>query len=113
VKEWSVGEDNLTWTFKIWPDLKWSDGKPATAQDAAFTYNYLRDSMGKPDELNVGWNNTSGLEHVKSITAVDDGTLQIVTKVPTRWPIDNTTMIVPEHIWKDISYADARGTFPN
>ncbi|MER9020626.1 ABC transporter substrate-binding protein [Mesorhizobium sp. M0898] len=112
-KEWSVGADNLTWNFKIWPDLKWSDGKPATAQDAAFTYNYLRDSMGKPDELNVGWNNTSGLEHVESITAVDDGTLQIVTKVPTRWPIDNTTMIVPEHIWKDISYADARGTFPN
>ncbi|NNH33484.1 ABC transporter substrate-binding protein [Rhizobium sp. SEMIA 4085] len=112
-KEWSVAKDNVTWTFKIWPGMKWSDGQPATAQDAAFTYDYLRGSIGKPDELNVGWNNTEGLELVESITALDDETLQIVTKVPTRWPIDNWTMIVPEHIWKDISYADARSTFRN
>ncbi|MES0183276.1 ABC transporter substrate-binding protein [Mesorhizobium sp. C386A] len=112
-KEWSVADDNLTWSFKIWPGMKWSDGRPATAKDAAFTYNYLRGSMGKPDELNVGWNNTSGLENVVSITALDDETLQIVTKAPTRWPADNYIMIVPEHIWKHISYADARGTFRN
>ncbi|RWG80893.1 MAG: peptide ABC transporter substrate-binding protein [Mesorhizobium sp.] len=112
-KSWSVAEDSLTWTFKIWPGMKWSDGEPATARDAAFTYNYLRDSIGKPDELNVGWNNTSGLENVESITALDDETLQIVTKKPNRWPIDNTTMIVPEHIWKGISYTNARSSFPN
>ncbi|MGX5844917.1 ABC transporter substrate-binding protein [Mesorhizobium sp. ArgA1] len=112
-KEWSVADDKLTWTFKIWPGTKWSDGQRATARDAAFTYNYLRGSMGKPEELNVGWNNTDGLQNVESITALDDETLQIVTKTPTRWPIDNWTMIVPEHIWKDISYADARSTFRN
>ncbi|MER9319059.1 peptide ABC transporter substrate-binding protein [Mesorhizobium sp. M0659] len=112
-KEWSVADDNLTWTFKIWPGMKWSDGQPATARDAAFTYNYLRGSIGKPDELNVGWNNTNGLENVESIKAVDDETFQIVTRAPTRWPIDNYIMMVPEHIWKDVSYADARGTFQN
>ncbi|ESZ60233.1 ABC transporter [Mesorhizobium sp. L103C119B0] len=112
-KEWSVADDSVTWTFKIWPGLKWSDGQPATARDAAFTYNYLRKSMGTPEELNVGWNNTTGLDLVQSITALDDETLQIVTKSPTQWPINNTTMMVPEHIWKDISYADARGTFRN
>lgn len=112
-KEWFVADDTLTWTFKIWPGMKWSDGQPATARDAAFTYNYLRDSMGKPDELNVGWNNTDGLQNVASITALDDETLQIVTKTPTRWPIDNYILMVPEHIWKDISYADARSSFHN
>ncbi|UVK50437.1 peptide ABC transporter substrate-binding protein [Mesorhizobium sp. AR02] len=112
-KEWSVADDNLTWTFKIWPGMKWSDGQPATARDAAFTYNYLRGSMGKPDELSIGWNNTGGLEQVASISALDDETLQIVTKAPTRWPVDNFNMIVPEHIWKDISYADARANFRN
>lgn len=111
--EWSVADDNVTWTLTIWPGMKWSDGQPATAKDAAFTYNYLLGSVGTPDELNVGWNNTSGLELVDSIKAVDDETLQIKTKVPTRWPIDNLTMIVPEHIWSHISYADARGTFQN
>ncbi|WJI38376.1 MULTISPECIES: ABC transporter substrate-binding protein [Mesorhizobium] len=112
-KEWSVADDQLTWTFKIWPGMKWSDGQPATARDAAFTYNYLKASIGKPDELNVGWNNTGGLENFESISALDDETLQIVTKSPTRWPIDNPTMIVPEHIWKGISYAGARSTFRN
>ncbi|RWF90795.1 ABC transporter substrate-binding protein [Mesorhizobium sp.] len=112
-KSWSVADDNLTWTFKIWPGMKWSDGKPATARDAAFTYNYLRNSIGKPDELNAGFNNISGLDKIQSITALDDETLQIVTKVPTRLAFDNYTMIVPEHIWKDVSYADARGAFRN
>lgn len=112
-KEWSVADDKITWTFKIWPGMTWSDGKPATARDAAFTYSYLHNSIGKPDELNIGWNNTSGLENIESIAALDDETLQMVTKSPTRWPLDNTTMIVPEHIWKDISYSDARGTFRN
>ncbi|WP_435053962.1 ABC transporter substrate-binding protein [Mesorhizobium australicum] len=55
-KSWSVADDQLTWTFKISPGMKWSDGQPATARDAAFTYNYLRDSIGKPDELNAGSN---------------------------------------------------------
>ncbi|TGQ93220.1 ABC transporter, partial [Mesorhizobium sp. M1C.F.Ca.ET.204.01.1.1] len=63
-KEWSVADDKLTWTFKIWPGMKWSDGQPATARDAAFTYNYLRDSIGKPDELNRGLNNTDGMDQI-------------------------------------------------
>ncbi|RMI14822.1 ABC transporter substrate-binding protein [Sinorhizobium meliloti] len=112
-REWSVADDNVTWTFKIWPGMKWSDGQPATAADAAFTYNYLRESIGTPNELNVGWNNTSGFENVESVKALDDETLQIVTKLPTRWPIDNFTLIVPAHIWKGVSHADARSTFRN
>ncbi|MER8860011.1 peptide ABC transporter substrate-binding protein [Mesorhizobium sp. M0757] len=112
-KSWSAADDNLTWTFKIWPGMKWSDGEPATARDAAFTYNYLQGSIGKPDELNAGWNNTEGLANIESITALDDETLRIVTKAPTRWALDNTTMIVPEHIWKNVSYAEARSTFRN
>ncbi|MCP9232845.1 ABC transporter substrate-binding protein [Mesorhizobium sp. LMG 17147] len=112
-KEWSVSDDQLTWTFKIWPGMKWSDGQPATARDAAFTYNYLLGSMGKPDELNIGQNSTAGLEQVESVRFVDDETLQIVTKDPTLSLLNLPILVVPEHIWKDVSYADARGTFRN
>ncbi|MCF6117432.1 MAG: ABC transporter substrate-binding protein [Mesorhizobium sp.] len=112
-KTWSVSDDGLTWTFKVWPGMKWSDGQSATAKDVAFTYNYLLGSIGKPDELNIGQNSTTGMEQIVSVTAVDDQTLQIVTKAPTRWPVDNYILIVPEHIWRAISYAEARSTFRN
>jgi peptide/nickel transport system substrate-binding protein len=112
-KSWSVADDNVTWTFKIWPGMKWSDGHIATANDVAFTYNYLLKSIGTPDELTSGFNDTSGFDLVQSITVVDAETLQIVTKTPSRWALDNFKFILPEHIWKDISYADARGNFRN
>ena len=33
--------DGLTWTFKIQSGLKWSDGQPITAEDAAWTFNLI------------------------------------------------------------------------
>jgi peptide/nickel transport system substrate-binding protein len=112
-QSWSVSSDGLTWTFKIWPNMKWSDGQPATAQDAYFTYNYIRNSIGKADELNTGWDSTSGFSVISSINVVNSTTLTITTTHPTTWPIDNTTLIVPQHVWQNISYADARSSFKN
>ncbi len=31
--DWTVSEDGLTWTFRLRPEAKWSDGSPVTAQD--------------------------------------------------------------------------------
>jgi peptide/nickel transport system substrate-binding protein len=112
-KEWSVSSDGLTWRFKIWPGMKWSDGQPATAHDVAFTFDYIRGSIGTPDELNVGWNNTQGFDQIDSITVVDDQTVDIKTKAPSTFPIDAITMIVPGHIWKDIKRSDAKSSFLN
>src|SRR5207237_1081729 len=33
-----VSEDAKTWTFHLRPNLKWSDGKPLTAEDVDFTW---------------------------------------------------------------------------
>jgi peptide/nickel transport system substrate-binding protein len=35
-ESWSSSADGKTWTFKIRPGMKWSDGQPATAEDAAW-----------------------------------------------------------------------------
>ena len=40
-ESWSSSADGLTWTFKIRPGMKWQDGQPATAHDAAFTFDYI------------------------------------------------------------------------
>lgn len=38
---WSVSEDGLTWTFTLWPDLKWSDGAPLSSDDVVFSFRRL------------------------------------------------------------------------
>ncbi len=39
----TISKDNLTWTFKIKPNLKWSDNAPISADDVIFTLNVLYD----------------------------------------------------------------------
>jgi peptide/nickel transport system substrate-binding protein len=38
-----VSEDGLTYTFKMKPNLKWSDGRPLTVDDVIFTLDMLYD----------------------------------------------------------------------
>ena len=44
--------DKMFWTYKIRPDLKWSDGEPMTAKDAAYTFNRIID--GTFEKTNYG-----------------------------------------------------------
>src|SRR5690348_8581240 len=43
VENGGVSKDGKTYTLKLKKDLKWSDGKPLTAEDMAFTYEMLKD----------------------------------------------------------------------
>jgi peptide/nickel transport system substrate-binding protein len=38
---WKVSDDGLTFTFDIYEDAKWSDGKPLTSADVVYTYNEI------------------------------------------------------------------------
>ena len=38
-QSYSVGSDGVTWTFKLKPNLKFSDGSPLTSQDVVFSIN--------------------------------------------------------------------------
>ncbi|MFZ4110048.1 MAG: peptide ABC transporter substrate-binding protein [Polymorphobacter sp.] len=40
----TVSDDGLTYAFKLRPSLKWSDGKPLTADDIVWTFQRLMDS---------------------------------------------------------------------
>lgn len=39
--KWDVSDGGRTWTFHTVPGAKWSDGKPLTAKDAAFTLTMM------------------------------------------------------------------------
>jgi peptide/nickel transport system substrate-binding protein len=38
---WTTSADGRTWTFRTRPNAEWSDGKPLTAADAAWTINTI------------------------------------------------------------------------
>jgi peptide/nickel transport system substrate-binding protein len=97
-ERWETGADKLTWTFHIRKNLQWSDGKPITARDVAFTYNLI---MTNPD---AAAGNGVAVANFASVTATDDNTLMIKTKQPQASMLGSTAEIpvVPEHVWKDV-----------
>lgn len=104
---WSVSPDHLTWTFDIRPGLKWTDGVPVTASDAAWTFNLMMTNQAAATA------NGSLVENFASVSAPDATTLVIKTKQPQDniAYIANLLPIVPEHIWtKDVKDI---GTFKN
>jgi peptide/nickel transport system substrate-binding protein len=57
-ESWEISPDKLKITFKLKPNLKWSDGQPLTIDDVIFTYNqiYLNENIpaAARDSLRVG-----------------------------------------------------------
>ena len=93
---WTVSEDGLTITFHLRKGIRWSDGKPFTADDVLFTYNDLilddevaagRAALRLPDDS------------FPVIEKLDDHTVSCALSVPFRPILDALTAdIVPEHI---------------
>jgi peptide/nickel transport system substrate-binding protein len=93
--KWSISADKLTWTFTIKSGLKWSDGKPITAADAAWTLNLI---MHNSVAATANGALVSGF---KTVTAPNATTLVIATAQPEANILYNlnTIPIVPQHIW--------------
>ena len=94
--EWETSADGLTWTFTITDQATWSDGKPLTAADVAYTYNRILD--GGPERATWG----SYLTGVSSAEAPDATTLVLTTKKPSATLPLLPIPIVPEHVWSSI-----------
>jgi len=104
-ESWSSSADGLIWTFKIRPGMKWQDGEPATARDAAFTFTYILDNR-----LSAF---TGYLTFVKKVTAPDDGTLVFELTKPKADILQMKVPILPEHIWSKVSPKAAETAFKN
>lgn len=96
--KWS--DDNLSLTFTIRQNVKWSDGQPFSANDVVYTYNLLKSN----DALTGTANSVLG-EYIDSFSAPDANTVVFTFKsvyTPALYDIANQ-IIVPEHIWKDVA----------
>lgn len=92
------GNNNRTLVVNTRPNVKWSDGKPFSAADVAFTFNYVK-ANPSIDVAGV-WSGTT----LSSVTAT--GTNQVTFKFSKPYTpaivIFAAQFIVPEHIWSSI-----------
>jgi peptide/nickel transport system substrate-binding protein len=105
------------WTLKLRPGIKWSDGKPFTADDVVFTVDL---SIDHSPDLGCKTPYLPAMEAVKmcrqvaSVEKVADGnknlTVRFVLKAPNpRFKLDNfgaarfsSFLIMPKHVWSKV-----------
>lgn len=95
-ESWETSPDKLTWTFHIRPGVQWTDGRPVTARDAAYTYDRM---MHDPAAATA---NGNFVENFESVAAPDESTLVIRTKTPQATMLAIDAPIVPEHVWSKV-----------
>ncbi|MCR6482350.1 ABC transporter substrate-binding protein [Amycolatopsis sp. OK19-0408] len=103
-ESWTPSADKLTWTFKIRSGVKWSDGQPVTAKDAAFTFNRML------SDENARTANGNYVGNFETVTAPDDTTLVIKTKTVQVNMNLLDVPIVPQHIWEGVTDLKAAST---
>jgi len=80
-------------------DVKWSDGTPFTANDVAFTFNYLKQNPSI--DLSGIWAPSSYLESVEA--SGDNVVIFSFNKANTPLFLNIVTRpIIPEHIWSSV-----------
>lgn len=88
--DYQTSNEGLTWKVTIRDDVKFSDGKPLTAEDVVFTYKTAKTSASVID-----------LNNLKKVEAVDSQTITFTLKKPASTFIYHLTTIgiVPKHAY--------------
>jgi peptide/nickel transport system substrate-binding protein len=100
-ESWAVGDDHVTFTFKLRPDLVWSDGQPLTADDFKWTF----DQASKPEN---GWPYITNIEEIESYEALDPRTIQVRLKEELAVGLEMADGItpLPRHVWEKLDWND-------
>jgi peptide/nickel transport system substrate-binding protein len=91
---WSNG--NKTLTFTIRSGVKWSDGKPFSANDVLFTFKLLKANPGL--DLNAAWSVLKNVSQNGNKVVFNFKT----SAVPYFYYIAGQTPIVAKHVWSTI-----------
>jgi len=106
VQSYEVSEDGKTWTLHLVENATWHDGVPFTAEDVAFTFEYLHNKT-------PGWGGHD--KDWEEVEIIDDYTVKAVNAIglstdfsPGWWRWDP---VIPKHIFEP--YKDDILSFPN
>jgi peptide/nickel transport system substrate-binding protein len=96
-----VSDDRQTFTFRIRPEAKFSDGRPVTAPDVVFTMEILRDT-GRPNFKN-------SYSKISKIETPDDRTVIFHQEAGDReLPLIIGVMpILPKHAWEGKAFDES------
>ena len=97
IENGGIAPDYTSVTYKLLPDVVWSDGEPFTANDVKFTFEWVSNEANAA----VTFENYSNVE---SVEVIDDLTAKVNFKAPTlAWfvPFVGTFggSVLPGHIW--------------
>ncbi|UKO96305.1 ABC transporter substrate-binding protein [Nostoc sp. UHCC 0870] len=99
-ESWQISEDRLRFTFTLRPGLKWSDGKPLTAEDVVFTYNDIYFNEAIPTDTRDGFR--IGVNRkLPTVKKIDDRRVEFTLPEPFRpFLLNAGTPILPAHALK-------------
>ena len=102
---WKRADDGESWVFTFRPDMKWSDGTPATSADACFSWQLALDAIAKDTNVGLGYLDP-GLKAagVTKVECPDPTTMIAYTKDGTDRILQNYIPILPKHIWGKYNY---------
>lgn len=105
VENGGVAKDGKSVTWKLKQGVKWSDGKPFTAADVVFTYQFVSNSA-------VGATTSANYQAIKSVEPVDDYTVKInFQESNPAWSlpfVGSNGPILPRHIFEKYNGSNAR-----
>jgi peptide/nickel transport system substrate-binding protein len=102
---WERAADKHSYTFRFRPDMRWSDGAPATSADACFSWQLALDAIAADARIGRGYLEP-GLAKA-GVTKVEcpDPLTMIVTTDDNSSRIFQTYLpILPKHIWATSTY---------
>lgn len=94
--DWQTDEDGLTYTFKLRSNAIWQDGRPLTAEDVVFSYEYQE----QYPPVNI-----ADFSALKKVEALDEGTVIMELNEPEPFFLDKmqSFTIIPKHIWEGVT----------
>ncbi|GKZ04681.1 ABC transporter substrate-binding protein [Paraclostridium bifermentans] len=113
-KSYEISDDNLSITFKLNDNIKWSDGKTLTVNDVAFTFTSLADKgytgskYGYVEKLKGAKDYHEGsVDKIEGIEVIDKNTIKFTFAEPYSPGLTNlgSIGIIPKHIWGEVPIA--------
>lgn len=94
---WESSPDGLSWVFTLRAGVRWHDGRPLTAEDVIFNFEYFR---RQPAPL------VRGVEFIRSVRSDGEGRVEVVLGrpyAPFLVNVAGSVPVIPRHVWEKVS----------